>query len=616
MQVKTKILLVICGCAILFLGMVAVWRTNEQKTADTLQQGLIESQNRLVSSAIESSYALPVAFSLSFTYWDDMVNFVLNPTKEWGKENLDPSLDQYASDACIALNLDAEIVYKVSVPEKKEILAADLGLERLVKILHQKKALHFVVNDRGRLYDVSGATINKTNDPQRTGKVYGYLLIVNAIDASFLKKLEKSTSMRVREVSSALAQRTEGYLTLTKALPGLDGKDVGYLSFAAPSKSVALLKESSNRSLVIVALFALTIVFALFATIVGWINRPLNRLGAALVQSSSQPLGRLLLDKNEFGELARQVSVSFERKRQLELLLAEKTAAEEALKFANESLETRVLERTRELEDATASLAVENAERRLAEIQLTEARNLAEHANEAKSRLLANMSHEFRTPLNNILGFADVLTLKIGADPKLAKYTANISESGRRLEALLENMLTLAEGETSPETNEVPCDVADVLKLVEESAQMAAKVKAVHIEALIDSKLPLVVARKAKLTQVLLALTGNAVKYCYQGGLVIVRAYADQENHVVVEISDNGIGLSTEMQNKIFEQFIQAEDDKERAFQGAGLGLSVAKHLMDDMGGKIWVESGGEGLGCKFSISIRTFSNNRPALAA
>jgi signal transduction histidine kinase len=618
MRVRSKFLLVTGACAVLFLGMVAVWRNNEQQAASTLLKGLSESQNRLVSSALEASYSLPVAFSLSFTYWDDMVQFVEKPTKQWGQENLDPSLSQYASDACLTVNLDGKVIYGVSTPGKESILAADLGIAEMMPVLLKKKTIHFLHNDKGKLYDVSAATIHKTIDAKRTGKVYGFLLIVNAVDQGFIKRLEKSTSMAVREVPTSSVPDRAGYLTLTKPLAGLDGKDVGYLSFSVPSESFRLLKESSNRSLAVVALFAITIVVILFVAIVGWINRPLNKLDQALAESSSDPLRGLTLNKNEFGDLARQVALSFEHKRQLESLLVEKTAAEEALKVANENLELRVRERTKDLEEATASLSVENAERRLAEVRMTEARNAAEEANQTKSRFLANMSHEFRTPLNSVLGFADLLKTKLGDDPKLGKYTENILQSGHRLENLLENMLTLADGDCSEEGGGL-CDVGDVLAVVSEATDQAAKVKGIHLEVSSPTDLPLAVATKDNLIQVLFALAGNAVKYCQPDGAVGLYASTSPDgDRVLVEVRDNGIGLSADFKNVIFDRFSQAEDSKERSHQGAGIGLAVAKQLIERMGGNIWVESEGESMGCQFWISIPAFrtQHNRSTSSA
>lgn len=618
MLVKSKILLVISCCALLFLGMVAVWRNNQQQAAATLLKGLSESQDRLATSALESSHALPEAFSLSFTYWDDMANFVTKPTKQWGQENLDPSLPQYSTDACFAVNLDGKVVYKASLPGKEHVLSADLGLAKVLPVLMKKKTTQFVRDDRGELYDISASTINLTNDPKRTGKVYGYLLIVNHIDSSFLKRLEKGTSMDVRRSKSKKVEQRAGYLTMSKPLIGLQGEEVGYLSFSVPSKSFGLLKETSDRSLVTIALFAATIIVALLVAIIGWVNRPLNSLGHSLSASSSDPLRSLLSSKNEFGDLARQVAISFEHKRQLEASIDEKTAAQEALKMANEHLEERVRERTKELEAATASLTVENAERKLAEIRLIEARNAAEAASQTKSRFLANMSHEFRTPLNSVLGFADLLKVRLAEDPKLNKYAENIRQSGQRLEHLLENMLTLAEGANADPSSGGLCDVGDVLKDIVEATTPAAQLKGVSLQVTSPADLPLIVATKDDLTQVLFALAGNAVKYSHPGGVAELQATVSPEgDRVQILVSDQGIGLSADLQGEVFGSFCQAEDSKERSYQGAGVGLAVAKQLVDRMGGKIWVESEGEGKGCVFGVSIPAMSaHSRQSSAA
>jgi signal transduction histidine kinase len=608
MLVKTKILLVISACAVLFLGMFAIWRKNEQHAAETILQGLRESQSRLVSSAMESSYSLPEAFSLNFSYWDDMVAFIEKPSKQWGDENLEPSLSQFLSDACLVVDLNGKVVYSAVAPGKQAAVKADLNLAKLMPLLNRQKKAHFFVRDKGSLYDVSGATVHMTADAERKGKVYGYLLIINVVDDAFINRLEKSTSMLVQTVSSAKVPESDGFITFVQGLKGIDGKEVGYLSFAAPSNSVAHLAESSNRSMMIFALFALTIVGALFLAILGWITRPLGELGHALSISSPAPLAKLLSSKNEFGAVARQVALSFQNKQELEAMLEQKTAAEEALRSANEHLEERVRERTRELEEATTRLSVENAERRLAELRLVEARNLAEAASETKSRFLANMSHEFRTPLNSILGFAELLRAKLSEDAKLNKYTQNILMSGKRLEGMLENMLALAENDQNESAKSGLADVAETLKIVSEISAEAARLKDIKLELDCPENLPLVWGSKDKLVQVFFALAGNAVKFSYPESTVRLSCELSEDgSRVIVCIADHGIGLTAEAKQKIFEQFSQVEDSKERRFQGAGLGLAAAKRLAERMGGEIWVESDGEGKGAKFFVSLPTF---------
>jgi signal transduction histidine kinase len=534
-----------------------------------------------------------------------MVKFVAKPTKQWGQEKLDPSLPQYSSDSCIVTDLEGRSVYGVTTKGKEYLLSVDLGLKEVLPVLNRAKSVHFFTKDGDQILEVCGATINRTVDAERKGKVYGYFFVVNAVDKTMLERLAKSTAASVKRVATQNADQRPGFFTINKGLKGLDGKDVGYLSFSSPSTSISLLKESSNRSLIVIFFFSLAIVSVLFLAILRWVNHPLKSLGLAMGHSDPAMLGSLVVHKNEFGDLARLVSHSFEDKRQLEVLLEEKVTAEQALLEANESLERRVRERTRDLESATADLAVENAERRLAEVRLIEARNLAESANQAKSRFLANMSHEFRTPLNSLLGFSDLMLAKLQDDEKLSRYTRNIIDSGKRLEGMLENMLLLATTDDAQVSANEPCDLAEVMKEVSLDTVRAAKLKGISLDFTIPETLPMVAIEKAPMLQILFAILSNAVKFTNPGGSVSVTAEVlPNAETVSVQVRDTGVGLDADRLNQVFDLFSQAEDSKERAYQGAGLGLAVAKQLVEGQGGTISVQSDGLGKGTAFLISL------------
>ncbi|MBC8065185.1 MAG: hypothetical protein H7Y17_10170 [Chlorobia bacterium] len=615
MLVKTKIILAIVSCAVLFMAMTLVWRNHEQETAATLQNGLRESQERLASSALTSNGALPEAFSISFSYWDEMVRAIEKPDKKWGDEAVGTALSQFATDATLMLSLQGESAYATSLPGKERLLTADFNLRELLPILKEKKTLHYFRQMGGEILEVCAATVHMSADAARKGTVHGYFICVKAVDKQFLASLEKSTSNEVRLVATSKVEASEGYGTVVKKLMGLDGRAVGYLAFTVPSPSITLLKDSSNRALWIFALFSTCIVSILFLALMVWINRPLDQLGQSLTSSDPAPLVKLNKAGNEFGALARQVTQSFEQKAQLESLLAERTEAQKALSLANETLERRVRERTQDLEDATAGLEIENAERRLVEVQLLHARNVAETASLAKSRFLANMSHEFRTPLNSVLGFADLLIVKLEDTPKLARYASNIREAGDRLTTMMENMLSLAEGSTQGEQNAEPFQVELLIREVVDTATRAANLKGVSFEIDINPDLPLVAAERTAIAQTLFALTTNAVKFSPADSKVrVIASVNDRKDRIQIALHDQGIGMTSGAIESLFEEFAQVDDSQERLFQGAGVGLAVAKKLVESQGGEILAQSDGPGKGCQFCITIPIFLPGQESL--
>lgn len=221
--------------------------------------------------------------------------------------------------------------------------------------------------------------------------------------------------------------------------------------------------------------------------------------------------------------------------------------------------------------------------------RLDDARQAAEEANRLKSEFLANMSHELRTPLNGILGYAELLELEL-EDPAQRDYAQTIRASGEHLLTLVTDVLDLAKIEAGRmDFNLAAVDLPSLLNEVVGLELGHAKSKNLSIELQADALPPLVFADPVRLRQVLLNLTSNALKFTTQGG-VTVRA-AQVGDRVRIEVQDTGVGIKPDDLQLIFEKFRQTEAFVTRSQQGTGLGLTLAKELMQRMGGQIGVTS-------------------------
>jgi two-component system sensor histidine kinase RpfC len=227
--------------------------------------------------------------------------------------------------------------------------------------------------------------------------------------------------------------------------------------------------------------------------------------------------------------------------------------------------------------------------------KLTSAISRAEEANRSKNQFLANMSHEMRTPLSGILGMVELLQ----GTPQTVEqkdYSNTIQASAQTLLFLIEDVLDFSKIEAGKITVErVDFDLHSLFKSTVGMVTQQAKQKSLSISTQIPSRIPFQLRGDPLLIrQVLLNLLSNAVKFTEEGE-VCLRAEQIQETpksvQLRIEVSDTGIGIIPEAQARIFERFTQADDSITRRFGGSGLGTTIAKQLVELMGGEIGLQS-------------------------
>jgi signal transduction histidine kinase len=218
----------------------------------------------------------------------------------------------------------------------------------------------------------------------------------------------------------------------------------------------------------------------------------------------------------------------------------------------------------------------------------------AEAASAAKSRFLANMSHELRTPLNAIIGFSEILHGQLFGplgNPKYGEYSGDILSSGRHLLEVINSVLDLSKSEAGKmELRPQPLDLADVLH---DCARMVADQCAaagLHLKLTgVDRALP-VSGEVGKLRQVFLNLLSNAIKFTPAGGTVEILA-ADEGDAIAATVADTGIGMSPQDIQVALTPFAQVDNRLERKYEGTGLGLPLAKSLIELHDGTLQIES-------------------------
>ena len=239
-----------------------------------------------------------------------------------------------------------------------------------------------------------------------------------------------------------------------------------------------------------------------------------------------------------------------------------------------------------------------------------------ERADQLKSEFLANMSHELRTPLNAIIGFSDLLATEVSGPltDKQKRFIGHVRNGAQHLLALINDILDLSKIESGQ--LELECQtfsLSEALHEVLSVVQSLALAKGVHLEQ--EGENPSIYGDRVRVKQILYNLLSNAVKFTPQRGTVRITC-AEAEGFARITVTDTGLGIRSEDQKTIFEEFRQVGESTRGVREGTGLGLAITKRLVEQHGGAIWVESElGKGSRFNFTLPLKDSTSNVRSLA-
>jgi signal transduction histidine kinase len=244
-----------------------------------------------------------------------------------------------------------------------------------------------------------------------------------------------------------------------------------------------------------------------------------------------------------------------------------------------------------------AAIAIENA-------RLYEG---VQRADRAKTEYISFVSHELRTPMTSIRGYADMLIKGMcgSLTPQQQQFVQTIHSNAVRMQALVSDLLDVSRIETGNLHLEMePTDLTSALKSAVETTKGQIEARSQQLAVQVSENLPLVHADPTRLSQILTNLLSNAYKYTPEGGSIQVRAWR-QNWYIHCSVSDTGIGISTEDQEKLFTKFFRSEDPAAQEMPGTGLGLCIVKSLVELQGGRIGIESQlGKGSTFAFTVPV------------
>jgi signal transduction histidine kinase len=599
MTIRRKAILAIVATFICIIFIL--WFTSEFVLLGNLNKMEVANARsnieRVLNSIVDTTSDME-SITEFWASWDDTCNFVNNGNIKYIETNFtDSTFISLKLNLVIYFNKSGESIFARSfdlntdqeIPIPHDLWTHLSDSDSLLSLPNSEKKISglLMLKDSSPLLIVSRPILDSNN----YGSVNGTVIIGRYLDNEEIDEIGKLTSLSLTsyridndplpsDIGQVYSSLTHVSPIITK--PVDTSHIMGYCLINDIYSNPCLIIEADiprdlyheGYSAITYLILVITAVCVISAIIAVWSaeKEGLSKLKMLVrtveyIASSGKVTGRVLINgRDEIGSMAKNIN----------RMLASLQNSEEILKDKAEHLQAAVIE--------------------------------AQFANQAKTEFLSGVSHELRTPLTAIIGLTQLLQKKYyGAlNEKQSEYVQDILESSNHLLSLINDILDLSKIEAGKSKLELAnASIGDLMSssllLVKENT--LTKSIEIRTEIPVEILNQVIIVDKRRFRQIMVNLLSNAIKFTDAGGKVTITA---QIRHDILEVSvtDSGIGINIEEQRRIFEAFYQVNSGTLGKLPGTGLGLSLAKRLVEQHGGRIWVESEGIGKGSRFSFTI------------